>query len=139
MHCRRAAPVVRPAANSFPPACAKLSLLFRTGSRRRAGGCNVGSRVRSRGRLSMIVSRAGRLVLLTAGLVALGCTKSVGDSPSAAASGSASSAAAPVAAPSASAHKARGMFRHHGGLAGSLLFAAHDLDLKEQQKASVDS
>jgi hypothetical protein len=87
----------------------------------------------------MIVSRAGRLVLLMGGLVALGCTKTVGDSPSAAASGSASSAAATVAAPSASAHKARGTFRRHGGLAGSLLIAAHDLDLKEEQKASVDS
>jgi hypothetical protein len=85
----------------------------------------------------MNVNRAGCLVL--APLMALGCTKTVSDSPSTTASGSASSAAAAVTAPSASAHKQRGMFGRHGGIAGSLFRAAHDLDLKEGQKASLDA
>jgi len=78
-----------------------------------------------------------------ASLVALGCTKSVSDSPSAAGSGSVSAPAATVAALSAaaiaSAHKPRAMFGRHGGIAGSLFRAAYDLDLKEGQKDALDT
>jgi Spy/CpxP family protein refolding chaperone len=84
----------------------------------------------------MNVNRVRCLVL--APLMALGCTKSVSDSPSTTSSASASAPAA-VAAPSASGHKPRGTFGRHGGIAGSLFRAAHDLDLKEGQKASLDA
>jgi Spy/CpxP family protein refolding chaperone len=91
----------------------------------------------------MIVNRAGWLVLSMSSLVAPGCTKSVSDSPSTAGSASVSAAAATVAALSASAvasaHKPRAMFGRHGGIAGSLFRAAHDLDLKEGQKDSLDA
>ena len=88
----------------------------------------------------MIVNRTGWFVLSMASLVALGCTKSVSDNASP--TGSASAGAATVdALPSSaipSAHKPRGMFGRHGGIASSLFRAAHDLDLKEGQKDSLD-
>jgi hypothetical protein len=89
-----------------------------------------------------IVNRAAWLVLSLAPVLAPGCTKSVSDSPSTTGSEIASGAAT-VAALSASAiasaHKPRAMFGRHGGIAGSLFRAAHDLDLKEGQKDSLDN
>jgi hypothetical protein len=90
----------------------------------------------------MIVNRAAWLVVSMAPLAALGCTKSVSDAPSPVGSVSASLAAttgSASGAPSGSARKPRGMFGRHGGVAGSLFRAAHELDLKEGQKASLDA
>jgi hypothetical protein len=92
--------------------------------------------------LKMIVNRAAWLVVSMAPLAALGCTKSVSDAPSPVGSVSASLAAttgSASGAPSGSARKPRGMFGRHGGVAGSLFRAAHELDLKEGQKASLDA
>jgi Spy/CpxP family protein refolding chaperone len=90
----------------------------------------------------MIRNRALWLVLPIASIVAWGCDKSSSDNPSTVASGSASAvastAAAVSAAPSASAHGPRGMFGRHGGIAAGLFRAAHDLDLPDAQKASLN-
>jgi Spy/CpxP family protein refolding chaperone len=90
----------------------------------------------------MIVHRARWLLLSIAPLVALGCDKTVGDAPPPTGSASASLVAATAsasAAPSGSARKPRGMFGRHGGIAGSLFRAAHELDLKEGKTASLDA
>lgn len=85
----------------------------------------------------MNFNRSGWFVLSIASLVALGCTKSGSDNASPTGSASATvDALSSSAIPSA--HKPRGVFGHHGGIAGSLLRAAHDLDLKEGPNDSLD-
>ena len=81
------------------------------------------------------------MVLASASLVALGCTKSVSDDPAVKGSKSAVAATANAlsAAPSLSAHKPRAMFGRHGGIAANLFRAARDIDLKEGEKESLDT
>jgi Spy/CpxP family protein refolding chaperone len=89
----------------------------------------------------MIRNRVGWLGLPVASILALACARSSSDNASVAGSASvaASTSAALSAAPGASAHASRAMWGRHGGIANGLFRAAHELDLTDDSKVSLDT